>query len=314
MWWKLKAAIHQGISLLPDQLSHSANFFFQRRFGRLTGIDTSLEHLLVGRRYADTFVQTGRSLEGCTVLEIGTGRHLDLSIALWLCGAEKVITADVHPYLQPDIILAKLAFLKAHAESLRSLFGPFAATSLFQERYGRLLDVPLSLQSLLDLTGISYRTMADTAHLDLPDASVDYYISYSVVQYIPPAQLEGVFREGIRVLRKGGLHYHAIDLSDWFATSDPTISKINFLRFSEREWRRIAGNRYMYQNRMRIDDYTPLLARLGYTIHQCEVIRDEKAVELLKAGFHLDSQFSGKSIETNATVGAWVLASPTAAP
>ena len=311
MWWKLKAAIHRSISLLPDRLGYSANFFLQRRFGRLASADPSLEHLQAGKRFADEIIASGRTLQGTTVLEIGTGWQLDLSIALWLCGAERVVTVDVNPYLESEVVLAHLAYLKSHGEIVRGMFGSFASTPLFRERYRALMRVPDTLQSLIGLTGISYRAPADTARLDLPDASVDYYISYNVDQYITRPLLEEVLREGKRVLKPGGLHLHAIDLTDWFAESDPSISRINFLRFSEQEWKKYAGNRFMYQNRLRVDDYTSLFGEMEYDIHRLEVTRDNRAIDVLKSGFPLDKEFKEKSIETNATSSAWIVASPT---
>ena len=49
-----------------------------------------------------------------------------------------------------------------------------------------------------------------------------------------------------------------VDYSDHFSHSDQTISSINFLRYSDDEWQRYAGNRYMYMNRLRHDDVLAL--------------------------------------------------------
>lgn len=47
---------------------------------------------------------------------------------------------------------------------------------------------------------------------EIPDAAFDYVISVSAVEHIPEAALVNAFKDCVRVLKPGGLMFHAIDL------------------------------------------------------------------------------------------------------
>ena len=54
-----------------------------------------------------------------------------------------------------------------------------------------------------------------------------------------------------------------IDYSDHFSHSDKSISSVHFLQFSDGKCNKIAGNRYMYMNRLRHDDFVSLFQDLN---------------------------------------------------
>jgi hypothetical protein len=99
-----------------------------------------------------------------------------------------------------------------------------------------------------------------------------------------------------------------VDLSDHFAHSDGSISAINFLQFSEEEWARYAGNRYMYHNRLRIDDYVDLFGAAELEVLWLGRRTDARALKELRSGFVVNKRFGAKSPETNATVYMQVIA------
>jgi hypothetical protein len=105
-----------------------------------------------------------------------------------------------------------------------------------------------------------------------------------------------------------------VDLSDHFSHADDTIGSINFLRFSEKEWSQCAGNRYMYHNRLRLDDFQQILRSSGIEIMRFDAVVDQKAVDLLQSGFPLEARFRTKSAEINATASAWFLGCKEDAP
>jgi predicted RNA methylase len=49
---------------------------------------------------------------GRTVLEVGTGHMVDLPIGMWLCGAERVITVDLNPYLSRELVSEARTFVR----------------------------------------------------------------------------------------------------------------------------------------------------------------------------------------------------------
>ena len=310
MKWKQKALIYNMIGKLPTELGYATHYFMQRGFGGMRRVDPSLEHVQGAIDIVRHVMSHGGKVEAKTFLEIGPGRHLTLPITLWLCGASRVITIDANPYLKTRVVFDYIAYMRSHRERIFSMLGSIAPTKALDERFRLLMGAPPTLDGLLSTVPIEYLAQVDAGRLDIPDAAVDYYISYNVLEFIPPAILQRILREGKRVLAAGGLHIHSIDFSDWFSASDKSISGINFLQFSDGEWNRYAGNRFMYHNRMRIDDFTDAFETAGLHILSVNPIIDEKALQELKTGFLIDERFRDKPPETNATRSAWVVAAP----
>ncbi|HCV43658.1 MAG TPA: hypothetical protein DGH68_09255 [Bacteroidetes bacterium] len=308
MNWKQKAMIQKFIAMLPSKLSYAVHYQFQRWFGGLRTVDPTQEHLVGAITIANYITRHGGTIDSKTFLELGPGRRVNLPIALWLCGASRIITVDINPYLKSKVVFENIAYLQKNEKRVASILGEYASRPIFRERFQQLLHAPCNLQALLKMLNIEYLAPADATHLDLPGESVDYYLSYNVLEYIPPEVLKHILLEGRRILRPGGLHVHSLDFSDWFAVSDHSISGIHFLQFNEEEWKYYAGNRYMYQNRLRVDDYVRALEESGLNSLIVDSVIDQRALQDLKSGFRLDEQFRGKSPETNATSRAWIVA------
>ena len=75
---------------------------------------------------------------------------------------------------------------------------------------------------------IEYLALMDTAHMRLPDDSIDCHFSITVLEHIPRGNIQRIFLEAVRVLKSGGLAIHFVDLSDHFQHQDPRITRINF--------------------------------------------------------------------------------------
>ena len=128
---------------------------------------------------------------------------------------------------------------------------------------------------------------------------------------MPPDALAGILREAARVLKPDGLCVHLIDLSDHFQHSDPSISQLNFLRYSEAEWESLAGNRFMYMNRLRASDYLSIFAEAGLELLDLGRVVDDEGLRLIESGgLPLDARFAGRPSEDLATTEILVLARP----
>jgi SAM-dependent methyltransferase len=236
---------------------------------------------------------------------------VNLPIALWLCGAARVITVDLNPYLTAELVFQSLAFVRENRAQVVELFGHHAARPQFQQRLALLLDAQQhDLTRLLRESRIEYLAPADAARLPLPDHSIDYHVSFTVLEHIPPALLRDILAEGRRLLRPTGRFVHCVDFSDHFAHSDSSLSPINFLSYSEAEWARYAGNRYMYHNRLRVDELADLLASSELEINLLDARINPRALEDLQHGFPLAERFQHKTPEINATGSAWIVAAP----
>src|SRR3990170_3571870 len=103
MNWRLKARVQNAIALLPSSLSYSAYYWLQRHLGALRRVNPS-SRLSAGMEVCKRIQNAGRSPVGSTFLEGGTGWRVNTPLAFWLAGAEKVITADLNPYLKEELV------------------------------------------------------------------------------------------------------------------------------------------------------------------------------------------------------------------
>ena len=309
MNWKVKATIQNLMGRLPPDLANPIYYRLQRSCGGLRQ-PTPVSRLEAGIEIVRRLRQLEHPVESAVFLEIGTGHQLNLPLSLWLCGAGQITTVDLNHYLQEQLVMNDIAYLRSHEEEVRDLFAEIPQRGLFEERFERLTTRADSLRDVLSLTHIRYWAPADASRLALEADSVDYHVSFTVLEHIPVAVLKRIFQEGCRLLKPDGLFIHCIDFSDHFAHSDEAVSSVNFLQFSEREWRRLAGNRYMFHNRLRLDEFQNLLTELKLEILALDAKVDEAAVDVLRKGFPLNERFRDKDCRTNAATEAWLVASP----
>ena len=306
MNWKVKALLQTAISKLPRDSSHDIYFAVQRVLGRLREVNP-LVGFADALRLVAGIESTGGSVGGKVVLEVGTGRRVNVPIALWLCGAAETITVDVTRYLKPRLILEDLAFIRANQTATMAAFGERARSGVFQERFATLVHEGLDVAGLLDAARIRYIAPRDAQALPIADESVDYHVSNNVLEHIPPDPLRRVLADGKRVVRPGGLLVHRVDFVDHFSEDDDSISSINFLQYSDVAWGHYAGNVFNYHNRLRIDEFHRIVLQAGLVTASEEVEVDAAAVRLLEGGFPLDARFAGKPPEVNAAATALVM-------
>jgi SAM-dependent methyltransferase len=162
----------------------------------------------------------------------------------------------------------------------------------------------------MDRCGVDYLAPADARKLDLEHASVDLQVSFTVFEHIAPDILLDILRETARVLRPEGLALNLVDYSDHFSHRDASLHRLNFLRYSDTEWTRIAGNRFHYLNRLRHDDMLSLHAKAGLSLVSEHPLR---IPALLDSAPPLDPSYRNKPAEILSTLGAWIAARPNSA-
>ncbi|MGI4834859.1 MAG: methyltransferase domain-containing protein [Janthinobacterium lividum] len=279
MHYLLKAAVQNAVALLPRPLGQPLYYHLQRRFGALRQVNYH-RHLEKAAEIAAVLRQQGLPLER-RFLEVGTGWVLGTPLGLWLAGAAEVVTVDLHCYLKEELVLELLAYIGRHAAELPALFPWVPGAEL--ARKAQLLAGCRSLTELWAAVPIRYAAPADATRLpNLPTASVDYHYSTNVLEHVPAATLASLLAEARRVLRPGGHLVHLVDLSDHFAHDDPGRTAVHFLRHGPLTWRLLAGNRFMYQNRLRLPQYQALFAQAGLPIVWQRSVSDAPGLLLLQ--------------------------------
>lgn len=307
MDWKTKARIQGAVARLPPSLSYGMYYWLQRRFGGLREV-TPVASCAGGLGCWRRIEAAGRSPDDKVFVEVGTGRRLNVPITLWLLGARAVLTADLNPYLKFELVRKDVEYLAGPEGNALSELRERALPERFAALRA-LSGADYKLEDLLQLCGIRYLAPVDAANMPIPDECADYHVSFTVFEHIPYEVLLSILIGGKRILRQGGMFVHRIDYSDHFAHSDASIPLINFLRFTDAEWHKLAGNRYMYMNRLRDDDYVRLFreADLRVLSHEPDMSGD-LLTRLRRKELPLDRRFAERPLEVLATTGAWFVA------
>jgi len=187
--------------------------------------------------------------------------------------------------------------VRGNQEQILKKFAAESSVPHFQERFRELVNFKGNLSALLQLTKTKYLAPADATHLDLPAQSFDFHISHAVFEHIPQEAIRGILKEARRLLTPEGLLLHIIDPSDHFSHDDASITAVNFLQFNEREWKKWAGNKFMYHNRLRAYEYINLFKEMGVRILNQKHAVDEQSLKVLRNGFRLDSKFQQVGLE-----------------
>lgn len=183
-----------------------------------------------------------RTFEGATVLEIGSGWFPAIPIMLALNGARRVIMSDLNPHMDDVTFASTLRFLKNLMPTNQRLS---AVTSLN--------DLPITYLAPFDATAVSSGT-------------IDYVISRTVLEHIPPDDLADLLKTLHPKLAPAGLMVHHVDHSDHLEHTDKSISKINFLTWSRRKHAFVNFLTMEGENRLRHHEYHPIFESAGYKV------------------------------------------------
>jgi len=264
--WRVKAAVQRAVARLPRRMGDSLYYFLQRRFGGLRNLDPT-SRFSRGVEIVERLCKEGLGVSGATAVEVGTGWRINVPIALWLCGVSRIHSVDKNRYLRLGLVLKDCRWLLAHRDLVCELLGDFGDSPAKRlDELDRVLNHDGT--QLFDLLGFSYLAPADARSLPLRTDSVDFHFSVTVLEHIPEEVIVPILLEGCRVVRRGGCLVHFVDPSDHYAHSEYAVSRQNFLRFSAAEWHRIAGNRFAYHNRLRVDAYRRILEDLDFDMRQ----------------------------------------------
>lgn len=264
--WKQKAIVQKTISYLP--FGHKINFLFQKYVtkGVFLSDEYFLDRLIHTKAHLEFYKQvTGKNAPKKS-LEIGTGWYPVVPICFFLSGSEEIISVDITFLTSKERLLTTIEKIISAEKS-----GQLAEfIEIKPERWQQLLELKsifldLTLNEALKKLNIVYH-LEDATKLSFPSDYFDLVNSNNTFEHIYPEILEPILKEFKRVVKKnGGVMSHFIDMSDHFAHFDKSISIYHFLRFSDKQWKRI-DNSIQPQNRLRIYDYRAMYERLGIPI------------------------------------------------
>lgn len=262
----------------------------QRRFGNLRPdpFGRVPHHVTM----LQTLGRAGFDVDGARCLEVGTGHLPTLPILFHLAGAKNVLTVDLHRRVQWDLVRDAMRALSNSVKELVAIYEGLVDEVDIRKRLQTMSNYSDRPADFLTYAGIEYLAPADAAVLPEPADSFDLHFSTTVLEHIEPSALTLILREAARVLRVDGVALHIIDPSDHFAHSDESISLINFLRFSGREWDKIAGNEFGYCNRLRAPELLGIFSEVGLDVITNRAVVDDNSLREIESGFPLDPSFA----------------------
>lgn len=303
--WQRRWAIDSVKALAPWQPS------LRRLKHHVLGYRSSAESDLLtvkqGLQQIEWIAQV-RPIRGATVLEIGSGWMPIIPMLFILAGAARVYLTDMRRLISMPTLRATISALAANGDLICGALGLDPQDFVHQVK--RTANVWVSqriTKRALEDWRLAYLAPCDCRDLPLPSASVDLVTSRAALEYIPPSTLKGILRESARLLSPDGIACHVIDNSDHWQHIDPTISRLNFLRFSDSAYRWTYINPIYYLNRLRHSQYLHLHATNGFTIIRAQGRVDAQALEEL-ATLRLDAQFREFDRDDLATLTTWILA------
>lgn len=97
------------------------------------------------------------------------------------------------------------------------------------------------------------------------------------------------FNEGSK---KNGFAFHVIGLHDHYSGFDNSISKVNFLKYSERVWSFFIYNNISYHNQLREKSFVDMFLKCGARIDLIEHKLDQEDIIALQK-MKIDKKFHG---------------------
>ena len=282
--WIIKALLQKSISkgrLLP--LYHR----LQRTHGRLREFHPKARSEYAAKLYADLLPWS--SLRGANMVEIGTGWVPVLPLILHVMGAGRIDTYDLSRHLQKGLTVASLPLLRQCLPDVARRTG--LNVEKLEGGLQELIVKATTADRILAEANISYHAPANASATRHKDKSIDIVYSNLVLEHVTPRALDKILCESYRILRDGGFCWHNIDFSDHYAATQPHLSPINFLRYSDSFWSLVGQNDILYQNRMRRSQYVERFVAAGFAVVACVDHLSERVVAELKQGFRVSAEF-----------------------
>lgn len=264
---------------LFDLLGRDALYFTQRYVSRRSAI--KLPVIPHSWKFHKENIEAFRATR---LIEFGAGKHLGQNLFL-ASNALRQQVVDLNPML--DLQLVNQVIRRLQDQGALTEASPVRSREDLEQHYG-----------------ITYLAPVDMTSTAFDDSSFDICVSTNTLEHIPAATIEGIFRELRRILTPGGIVSAQIDYSDHYAHTDRSITRLNYLRFSEEDWARHNHN-FHYQNRLRHSHYRRIFLDAGF-----EILREQamKPSETVPGDLHPELLTGDDS--DYCLAGLWVLRKP----
>jgi predicted SAM-dependent methyltransferase len=265
-----------------------------RKLGNVMGqkkrIQTGLNQKYLGRarKFLELIEKHHAVQPGDQLLEVGTGWLHWESTLLRLFYDVKITLFDVWDNRQLD------AYKRFFSQFDQVMDEELKLEPAQSERAHALLKKVLRAQSfdgVYDVLDFRY-VVNPTGTLDqFEDGTFSLIFSCNVLEHVEKHILPGFIKDYYRVLKPGGHSIEMIDLGDHLYYYDTTVSPKNYLRYSDKVWKRYFQNDVQYINRVQRPDWLALYHSAGFeTVEEESISKDIGSIKIDESYKHLDHQ------------------------
>ncbi len=238
--WKIKSILYKIFYIFKLK---KTLFFIQKKITKRAEI--KIEEIPFYWNYHLKFLENNQSQK---ILEFGAGKSLEQNIFLSYKSNQKFDQTLIDISNMFDIDL----FNKAN------------------EQIAKILKVERRhfVKSLTDLKkfyNINYLAPCTVNEIKEKGFLFDACISSTTLEHFPNKDLDITFKTLKKILKKNGIISALIDYSDHYSHTDKKIDNLNFLQFSDEEWKKY-NTPFLFQNRLRHQDYRNFFLNLNYEI------------------------------------------------
>tara|TARA_B110000967_G_C18880445_1_gene560721 strand:- start:723 stop:1574 length:852 start_codon:yes stop_codon:yes gene_type:complete len=240
--WKLKAFLYKVFGVLKLNLSF---YFIQKYITKRAKIQIKqINKLWV--YHADSIEKNNVK----NILEVGAGKSLEqnIYISYRFKGLIKQTAIDINKMID-------FSLLNQASEQISKI--------LKLKNKGKVKN----LKQLNDLYNIDYVAPCELRNLKNKNIKFGMAISTTALEHFTIIDLKEYLDVLKTILSKGGLISSIIDYSDHYSHTDRNISALNYLSYTEKEWKKY-NNSYLFQNRLRHQDYKKIFKTGGYKIEE----------------------------------------------
>jgi len=231
--WKIKAFIYKVLVFINSQRLLS---FIQKNITKRSAIKINKvkeEWILHQKVIKDYKINN--------LIEFGAGKTLEQNIYFFLNNKRKInqLVLDLYPIIDFELV---------------------------NQAYNRIVNI-LKKEKKFEITNsdvllkLNINYMSPFDKKKIKKNFFDLCTSTNTLEHLTRKEILNFISIINFSLKKKGLLSLAIDCSDHYSHTDNKISSLNFFKFSKKEWDSKYNNKYLYQNRLRYDDYIKIFKK-----------------------------------------------------
>jgi phospholipid N-methyltransferase len=249
-------------------------YFLQKRVTKnsVLNIDQCRDNWLIHRDHLC-------ALKAKNILEFGAGKNLAQNIFLSNYVSSQTVV-DISPMLDFD------QFNKA-SKKISDLL------KIKKKKVSNIFQIE-------EFYNIKYIAPFDFIKTPFHENIFDACISTNTLEHIPKDEIIKIFEMLRFIIRPGGIISAIIDYSDHYSHTDRGICSLNFMKFSNKEFKKY-NHKVHFQNRLRHYDYEKIFKEIGFII----VKNDFEGLGI--APEHVSSEFDLSKKSVFSTKGIFLL-------